>query len=333
MPTGRCLIVVTPDAQRTMNTFLGVSSLLGPDDVSTEVAASGQVVYMEGYLYDRPEAKMAYRKAAEVAHRARRKVSLTLSDSFCVDRHRGTSWPSSGTRSTCSSRTTTSWRPLYEVDDLDEAVRQVRRDCDIAAVTVGADGSLVVTADDVIAVKAEPVARVVDTTGAGDLYAAGFLFGYTSGADLAECGRLGSVAAAEVISHVGARPSGAAAPARLRFDLVALGTIAHHGPSAPASRPRARRRRGRRPRRLRQRPPEGGDRRPGTGGSDSGGSGGEPSGTGSGGGSGGLARCGEILRAYGSLAATAIQGEDAAANAKETLEGSPTSCPRTCRTT
>ena len=207
VPTGRCLIVVTPDAQRTMNTFLGVSSLLGPDDVSTEVAVSGQVVYMEGYLYDRPEAKRAYRKAAEVAHRAGRKVSLTLSDSFCVDRHRDDFLALVRDEVDILFSNDDEVLALYEVADLDDAVRQVRRDCELAVVTVGAEGSLVVTAEDVIAVKAEPVAKVVDTTGAGDLYAAGFLFGYSNGADLAECGRLGSVAAAEVISHVGARPS------------------------------------------------------------------------------------------------------------------------------
>jgi sugar/nucleoside kinase (ribokinase family) len=206
VPTGRCLIVVTPDAQRTMNTFLGVSSLLGPDDVGTEVVASGQVVYMEGYLYDKPEAKAAYRKAAAVAHQAGRKVSLTLSDSFCVDRHRDDFRALVRDEVDLLFANDDELRALYEVESLQEAVARVRDDCELAMVTVGAEGSLVVTGDDVIAVKAEPVAHVVDTTGAGDLYAAGFLYGYTSGADLAECGRLGSVAAAEVISHVGARP-------------------------------------------------------------------------------------------------------------------------------
>ena len=206
VPTGRCLIVVTPDAQRTMNTFLGISSLLGPDDVGTEVVASGQVVYMEGYLYDRPEAKAAYRKAAAIAHQAGRKVSLTLSDSFCVDRHRDDFRALVRDEVDLLFSNEDELSALYEVDSLDEAVARVREDCELAMVTVGADGSVVVTGDDVVAVKAEPVAHVVDTTGAGDLYAAGFLYGYTSGADLAECGRLGSVAAAEVISHVGARP-------------------------------------------------------------------------------------------------------------------------------
>jgi sugar/nucleoside kinase (ribokinase family) len=206
VPTGRCLIVVTPDAQRTMNTFLGVSSLLGPDDVGTEVVASGQVVYMEGYLYDKPEAKAAYRKAAGVAHRAGRKVSLTLSDSFCVDRHRDDFRALVRDEVDLLFANDDELRALYEVDDLEDAVARVREDCELAMVTIGADGSLVVTADDVVKVKAEPVSQVVDTTGAGDLYAAGFLYGYTNGAELAECGRLGSVAAAEVISHVGARP-------------------------------------------------------------------------------------------------------------------------------
>jgi sugar/nucleoside kinase (ribokinase family) len=206
VPTGRCLIVVTPDAQRTMNTFLGVSSLLGPEDVGTEVVASGQVVYMEGYLYDKPEAKAAYRKAAGVAHRAGRKVSLTLSDSFCVDRHRDDFRALVRDEVDLLFSNDDELRALYEVDSLDDAVARVREDCELAMVTVGAEGSLVVTADDVVKVKAEPVSQVVDTTGAGDLYAAGFLYGYTNGAELAECGRLGSVAAAEVISHVGARP-------------------------------------------------------------------------------------------------------------------------------
>ena len=206
VPTGRCLIVVTPDAQRTMNTFLGVSSLLGPDDVGTEVVASGQVVYMEGYLYDRPEAKAAYRKAAAVAHQAGRKVSLTLSDSFCVDRHRDDFRALVRDEVDLLFANAEELRALYEVGTVEEAVTRVRQHCELAAVTIGAEGSLVVTAEDLVQVKAEPVRHVVDTTGAGDLYAAGFLYGYTHGAELGECGRLGSVAAAEVISHVGARP-------------------------------------------------------------------------------------------------------------------------------
>lgn len=206
VPTGRCLIVVTPDAQRTMNTFLGMSSLLVPDDVSTEVVQGGAVLYMEGYLYDRPEAKQAFRKAARLAHAARRKVSLTLSDSFCVDRHR------EDFRALVTDEVDVLFAnrdelcSLYGTDDLDAAVASVREDCELAAVTCGSSGSLVVTADDVIPVEAEPVKEVVDTTGAGDLYASGFLYGLTHGAELPECGRLGSLAAAEVISHVGARP-------------------------------------------------------------------------------------------------------------------------------
>jgi sugar/nucleoside kinase (ribokinase family) len=206
VPTGRCLIVVTPDAQRTMNTFLGVSSLLGPDDVSTEVVTSGQVVYMEGYLYDRPEAKQAYRKAAEVAHRAGRKVSLTLSDSFCVERHRDDFLALVRDEVDLLFSNASELCALYQRDRLADALDEVHMDCELAVATTGPEGSVVVTADDLVYVKAEPVRDVVDTTGAGDLYAAGFLYGYTQGAELAECGRLGSVAAAEVIGHVGARP-------------------------------------------------------------------------------------------------------------------------------
>jgi sugar/nucleoside kinase (ribokinase family) len=207
VPTGRCLIVVTPDAQRTLNTYLGVSSLLGPADVDEEVVASGKVLYMEGYLWDRDEAKAAYRKAAQAAHKAGRLVSLTLSDSFCVDRHRD------GFRSLVKDDVDILFGnedellSLYEVSSFDDAVRAVRADCQLAAITRGASGSVVITHDDVIEVPAEPCHEVVDTTGAGDLYAAGFLFGLTHDLSLAECGRLGSVAASEVIGHVGARPS------------------------------------------------------------------------------------------------------------------------------
>lgn len=206
VPTGRCIIVVTPDAERTMNTFLGASSLLTPDDLDEDAIAAGKVLYMEGYLFDRDAAKAAFRRAAEVAHDAGRMVSLTLSDSFCVDRHRD------DFRSLVSDEVDLLFgnenelTALYETETFDAAVAELRRHCEFAAVTVGARGSIIITGDEMVEVPVQPVPRVVDTTGAGDLYAAGFLHGLTTGRTLDQCGRLGSIAAAEVISHVGPRP-------------------------------------------------------------------------------------------------------------------------------
>ncbi len=205
-PTGRCIIVVTPDAERTMNTYLGVSSLLGVADVDDETVAAGTVLYMEGYLFDRDEAKAAFRHAAAVAHRHDRLVSLTLSDSFCVDRHREDFLGLVSDDVDILFGNEHELTALYEVDRLDAAIAAVQRHCQLAVITVGADGCLVVTPDGVVAEPAEPVAHVLDTTGAGDLFAAGFLFGYAREMPLAECARLGAIAAAEVISHVGPRP-------------------------------------------------------------------------------------------------------------------------------
>jgi sugar/nucleoside kinase (ribokinase family) len=205
-PTGRCIIVVTPDAERTMNTYLGVSSLLCPPDIDAATVAAGKVLYMEGYLYDRPEAKEAFRHAARIAHDNGREVSLTLSDSFCVDRHRDDFRALVRDEVDILFGNRDELMSLYEVSSFDEAIAAVRADCALAAITRGANGSVVVTGDGVIEVPAEEVERVLDTTGAGDLFASGFLFGYTNGMSLQECGRLGSIAAAEVISHVGARP-------------------------------------------------------------------------------------------------------------------------------
>jgi sugar/nucleoside kinase (ribokinase family) len=189
-----------------MNTYLGVAELLSADDLDENVIADGAVLYMEGYLFDRDDAKKAFRRAAAVAHEYGRKVSLTLSDSFCVDRHRedfvelvreDVDILFGNEDELCS---------LYEVPDLEAAMATVRSECELAAITAGKDGSFVVTPDGVVPVPAEHVDRVLDTTGAGDLYAAGFLYGYSRELSLAECGRLGSIAAAEVISHVGPRP-------------------------------------------------------------------------------------------------------------------------------
>jgi len=205
-PTGRCIIVVTPDAQRTMNTFLGVSSLLCPPDIDLATVAAGKVLYMEGYLFDRPQAKDAFRVAAAAAHEHHRQVSLTLSDSFCVDRHRD------DFRSLVTDEVDILFgnedelMSLYEVDSFDAAVSAVQRDCHLAVITVGAKGCYIVRRDSVITAPAEPVREVLDTTGAGDLFAAGFLFGYTRDYPLEHCARLGAIAAAEVISHVGPRP-------------------------------------------------------------------------------------------------------------------------------
>jgi sugar/nucleoside kinase (ribokinase family) len=206
IPTGRSIIVVTPDAQRTMNTYLGVSSMLCVDDLDEATIADSDVLYMEGYLFDRDAAKAAFRRAAEVAHAAGRRVSLTLSDSFCVDRHRADFRALVCEQVDVLFGNEAELCSLYEVESLDEAIAIVRRECPLVAVTAGADGSYVVTGDGTVKVDAERVDRVLDTTGAGDLYAAGFLHGLTTAKSLPECARLGSIAAAEVISHVGPRP-------------------------------------------------------------------------------------------------------------------------------
>lgn len=205
-PTGRCIIAVTPDAQRTMNTFLGISTLLSFDDVDAGLVDESAVLYMEGYLFDRDEAKRAFHRAAVRAHQSDRVVALTLSDGFCVDRHRD------DFRSLVSAEVDLLFGnelellSLYRSSDFDSAIEALRLDCHVAVITRSEKGSVIVTRDGTHAIPAYPVENVVDTTGAGDLYAAGFLHGFTAGWALPDCARLGSIAAAEVISHVGPRP-------------------------------------------------------------------------------------------------------------------------------
>jgi sugar/nucleoside kinase (ribokinase family) len=206
VPTGRCLIIVTPDAQRTLNTYLGASAHLGPADLDAELLSGAQVLYLEGYLWDEPDAKEAFRSAARKAHDAGNRVAFTLSDGFCVDRHRDEFLDLIEHDVDVLFGNEAEITSLYEVDDFDDALQQVYHHCEIAALTRSAKGSVIVTRDSVHVVDAHPVDHVVDTTGAGDLYAAGFLFGLTHGYDLGTAGRLGALAAAEVISHLGARP-------------------------------------------------------------------------------------------------------------------------------
>jgi len=205
--TARCLIVVTPDAQRTMNTYLGACVNLGPSDVDAGLIQAAAVTHLEGFLYDPPRAQEAFRVASQIAHAAGRKVSLSLSDIFCVERHRDAFLELVDHHVDVLFANELEIFALFGASRIDVVVERLRGATEVAVVTRSEHGSIVVSADEVIEVNAEPVARVVDTTGAGDLYAAGFLFGLTRGAALAECGRLGSIAAAEVIGHVGARPS------------------------------------------------------------------------------------------------------------------------------
>ncbi len=204
--TARCLILVTPDAQRTLNTFLGASASISAADVDDGLVASASYLYLEGYLWDEPAAKEAMLHAAGVAHRAGTKVAFTLSDPFCVDRHRDEFLSLLGGTVDVLFGNEAEVVSLCEADDFDEALHQLRGRCEVAFLTRGVRGSVVATADDVHLVDAYPVARLVDTTGAGDLYAAGALYGLATGAGLDTCGHLGSLAAAEVISHYGARP-------------------------------------------------------------------------------------------------------------------------------
>lgn len=204
--TGCCLVVVTPDAQRTMNTYLGASVHLDPGDIDAAAIRSAKVLYLEGYLFDPPEAQEAFRLAAGHANDAGRAVALTLSDGFCVDRHRAAFLEMVEHHVDILFANEDEILSLYQTDSFDEAAQRVRRHGAIAALTRSEKGSVIVTEDDLIEVAAQPIDELVDTTGAGDLYAAGFLFGYSRGLDLAVCGELGSMAAAEIISHVGARP-------------------------------------------------------------------------------------------------------------------------------
>jgi sugar/nucleoside kinase (ribokinase family) len=207
LPTGRCLIIVTSDAERTLNTFLGAAAEIGPEDVSRELVGAAQVTYLEGYLFDQPSAKEAFRDAARLAHDAGRRVALTLSDGFCVDRHRDDFRALVEHEVDVLFANEAEICALYEVDGFDDALQNVLHHCEIAALTRSAKGSVIVSGDEVHVVDAHPVdGAVVDTTGAGDLYAAGFLYGLTHGYDLGRCGRLGAIAASEVISHLGARP-------------------------------------------------------------------------------------------------------------------------------
>lgn len=204
--TARCLILVTPDAQRTMNTYLGACTGLGPNDIDTKVVAAAQVTYVEGYLWDEPEAKKAVLKAFDTAHAAGKLVSITLSDSFCVDRYRDEFRALVRDKIDILFGNEAEIKSLYQVDSFDKALEAARKETKIAALTRSEKGSVVIKGSESYEVPAAPVSKVVDTTGAGDLYASGFLYGFTRGKPLAECARLGGIAAAEIISHVGARP-------------------------------------------------------------------------------------------------------------------------------
>ena len=204
--TARCLIMVTPDGQRTMATYLGACVDLGPEDIAAELIRAAQVTYLEGYLFDPPRAQQAFRSAASIAHEAGRQVALSLSDPFCVGRHRDAFRELVAGEVDILFANEAEICSLYETDDFDTAAAAVRGHVAIAVLTRSEQGSVVLSNSHAHKVAAAPVARVVDTTGAGDLYAAGFLYGVTHSLALPTCGALGSLCAAEIISHVGARP-------------------------------------------------------------------------------------------------------------------------------
>jgi sugar/nucleoside kinase (ribokinase family) len=206
--TARCYIMVTPDGERTMNTYLGAAQDLHPNDIDEATIAAAAIIYLEGYLWDPPHAKEAFVKAAAIAHKAGRRVALTLSDSFCVDRYRAEflGLIRKGTVDIVFANEH-ELRALYETGDFDTAVKQLRGDAKLAVVTRSEKGCAVVSRDGVELVQAMPIEQVADATGAGDLFAAGFLVGHSHGKDHRTAARLGALAAAEVIQHIGARPA------------------------------------------------------------------------------------------------------------------------------
>ncbi len=206
-PTARSMIFVTPDGERSMNTYLGACVELQPSDIEVDKVANSEITYFEGYLWDPPLAKDAIRLAAEIAHKHGRKVAMTLSDSFCVDRYRAEflELMTSKTVDIVFSNEH-ELKALYQTADFDTALELLRGDCALAAVTLSEKGSVIVRGKETAWIEPVPVERVVDTTGAGDLYAAGVLYGLTHHKSLADCGRLGSMAASIVIAQIGPRP-------------------------------------------------------------------------------------------------------------------------------
>lgn len=205
-PTARSLVLVTPDGERTMNTFLGVSPTLSEADVDASAIAAARVLYLEGYLFDGDAAKASFRHAAKIAKDAGCQVSLTLSDGFCVDRHRDDFLQLIRSDIDVLFANEDEITSLYQTNSFEEAAARAKAETRLAVLTRSAKGSVIVSDGDNVTVPAQPGVKVVDTTGAGDLYAAGFLFGYARQLPLENCGRLGSLAAAEIISHIGARP-------------------------------------------------------------------------------------------------------------------------------
>jgi adenosine kinase len=205
--TACCYVMVTPDGERTMNTYLGAAQNLYPSDIHQDAIASAAITYLEGYLWDPPHAKDAFRKAAKIAHEAGRKVALTLSDAFCVSRYRAEFLEliKTGTVDLVFANES-ELKSLYESSDFDTAAKILRHDAKLAVVTRSEKGCVVINRDETIEVPAAPIKKLVDATGAGDLFAAGFLFGLARGKDHKTAAQLGSLAASEVIQHIGARP-------------------------------------------------------------------------------------------------------------------------------
>jgi sugar/nucleoside kinase (ribokinase family) len=204
--TAHCLVLVTPDAERTMCTYLGACVNLTMDDIDEETVRASKITYLEGYLWDPEAAKAAFRKAIQIAHSAGNKVSLTLSDPFCVDRHRSEFLNLVRNDVDILFANEDEIKMLYGTYDLNEAALQVQKDCNIAAITCGAKGCIVTDKNEIGHVQGRNVKNLVDTTGAGDLFAAGFLYGLSQGKAIGECGAIGNLVAGEVITHMGARP-------------------------------------------------------------------------------------------------------------------------------
>lgn len=205
-PTARCLVLVTPDAERTMCTYLGASPWLAPEDLNKNMISEAAITYLEGYLFDRTRAQQAFRTAAQVAHAAGKKVALTLSDPFCVERHRDAFLDLVSDHIDILFANEKEIKSLYQVDTFEKAAERVKGHCEVACLTRSEKGSLILSGDNSFDIAAAKPERIADTTGAGDLYAAGFLFGYIRNRPLPECGHIASVCAAEVLAHMGARP-------------------------------------------------------------------------------------------------------------------------------